>query len=183
VCKDKDGSFQPIPDYDPAEGYKGNGFSTNFGDCDAKDAERYSDAKKEKLIPDTYKNLPLIRIRDMVDSVNQVKASPLEQVLVSGVIGWPQDNKLDGVKYGIGKDDTSRPAEQQKLWDYLPICKVASQKSADGNIYKAYGGFRLKKFIDTFNKTNETNVFSVCNPDFSAAMSQIGKLLATRLGG
>ena len=36
----------------------------------------------------------------------------------------------------------------------MPICTVPSIKSADGNIYKAYGGLRLKKFLDAFQKTD-----------------------------
>jgi hypothetical protein len=43
--------------------------------------------------------------------------------------------------------------------------------SADGNIYKAYGGLRLKKFLDAFQKTNPQgtvqNTFSLCDADFT----------------
>jgi hypothetical protein len=172
-----------IPDYDPTEGYKGNGFTANFADCDAKDVERTRDSYSSYKDPDpTYKELPLIRIRDMIDSVNQVKDRPSEQILVSGVIGWPQDGDLAGVKYEINRDSTSKSDEQQKLWDYMPICKLPDQQSADGNIYKAYGGFRLKKFLDAFVHTKETNVFSICNKDnFPDAMTQIGKVIVRRL--
>lgn len=168
VCNGKD-----IPNYDPAQGYSGKEFSAKFADCDAKD---------DTGSPRDYKKLPLIRIRDMIDSVNQVKAMPDQQILAAGIIGWPQGS-LDGVAYRIEKDTTSMPVEQQKLWDYMPVCKVPGVKSSDGNIYKAYGGLRLKKFLDAFKKPSETNVFSVCNPDFSEAMTQIGKLVAQRLGG
>jgi hypothetical protein len=164
---------QDIPNYDPATGYAGpEPFVARFADCDAKD-----DTGPVR----DYHKLPLFRVRDMIDSVSQIKERPSDQILAAGVIGWPQEGSLDTTQYRIDKDTTSIPVEQQKLWDYMPICKVPSQKSSDGNIYKAYGGFRLKKFIDAFKNENEANVFSICNPDFSEAMTQIGNAIAERL--
>jgi hypothetical protein len=160
VCNGK-----AIPNYDPNQGYTGtNPFVANFADCDAKD-----DADHHKL--------PLIRVRDMIDGVKQVKERPDEQILVSGIIGWPVNVDLSGVQYRIDKDPTSLPVEQQKLWDYMPICSIPSEESADGNIYKAYGGFRLKNFIEGFGG----RTFSVCARDFTPAMSQIGNALAQKL--
>jgi hypothetical protein len=174
VCNGK-----AIPDYDPADGYKGSGFAANFADCEAKDVERARNLYNSKDDP-SYKELPLIRIRDMIDSVNGVKDRPMEQILATGIIGWPQD--LNGVKYEIGKDSTSKPDEEQKLWDYMPICKLPDQQSVDGNIYKAYGGFRLKRFLNGFQQPNETNAFSICHPDnFPDAMASIGTALGKRL--
>jgi hypothetical protein len=168
ACNGKD-----IPNYDPNTGYMGaEPFVAKFSDCDAKDD---SGSKRD------YDKLPLIRVRDMVDSVQQVKQRPSEQILAAGIIGWPQDGNLDGVEYRIDKDGTSQPVDQQKLWDYLPICKIPDQKSADGNIYKAYGGLRLKKFIDGLKKPDETNVFSLCNPDFSDALGRIATALGKRI--
>jgi hypothetical protein len=164
---------QDIPNYDPNNGgYSGKDpFVAKFADCEAKD-----DGTGAR----DYKKLPLIRIRDMVDSVNQVKQRPSEQILVSGIIGWPNDGKLDGVEYRIDKDTTSQPPDQQKLWDYMPICKLPDQKSGDGNIYKAYGGFRLKKFIDGFGTNGQ--VFSLCNTtNFPNAMTQIGNAIASKI--
>jgi hypothetical protein len=54
----------------------------------------------------------------------------------------------------------------------MPICSDPAQKSNDGNIYKAYGGLRLKRFIDAFGDRGQT--FSICNSDFTNAMKQIG---------
>jgi hypothetical protein len=159
-----------IPDYDPQSGYMGQGFSANFANCDAKDS---SDRHE----------LPLIRVRDMIDSVNQVKPQPEEQIMGFGIIGWPQGGTLDGVEYRIGKDSTSMPVEQQKLWDYMPVCVVRDQKSADGNLYKGYGSFRIKKFLDAFRRPTETNVLSICDlSNFTDGLRQLGRLLAGRLG-
>jgi hypothetical protein len=78
-------------------------------------------------------------------------------------------------KYRIDKDPTSLPAKEATLWDYMPICQDTAQKSADGNIYKAYGGLRLKKFVDAFGTKGQ--VFSICNKDFTNAMVQIGNAI------
>ncbi len=160
VCNGK-----AIPNYGPEMGYTGtNPFVANFADCDAKDAA-------------DRRSLPLIRIRDLIDGVKAVKEHPDEQILVSGIIGWPTKGDLTGVQYRIDKDPTAQPAEQQKLWDYMPICTIPSEKAADGNIYKAYAGLRLKKFIDGFGG----QTFSLCDQDFTPAMSQIGNALARKL--
>jgi hypothetical protein len=163
---------QAIPNYDPAMGYTGaKPFVANFADCEAKD-----DSGTNR----NYKSLPLIRIQDLIDSVKQVKVRPDEQILVAGIIGWPEEGSLSGHEYRIDKDLTSMPPEQQKLWDYMPICTLPDQKSAEGNIYKAYGGFRLKKFIDGFG--NNGQVYSICNPAaFPNAMQQIGSALVRKI--
>jgi hypothetical protein len=168
---------QPIPDYvDPTRGYTGSGFTANFADC----------APKDQSFPGDNGLLPLIAVQDMIDSVNLVKPRPKEQILVSGIIGWlPDRNDTDlpsdlivSDKYEIDKDATSING-QQNLWDYMPICEIPSQKSADGNIYKAYGGLRLKQFLDAFRRTDEEGspsqtTFSICELDFTQAMQQTG---------
>ena len=154
---------QPIPDYDPATGYTGQGFTANFADCAAKD-------QLDPSQPDPA-YLPLIRVQDVIDSVNNVKVRPQDQILVSGVIGWPANDDLTGVQYQIGRDVTA-PSPQDTLWDYLPICQVPSSASSDGSTYKAYGGLRLKQFIDGFGANGAR--FSICSTDFTAAMTMFG---------
>ena len=168
---------QPILDYvDPTRGYTGSGFTANFADC----------APKDQSLPGDNGLLPLIAVQDMIDSVNLVKPRPKEQILVSGIIGWlPNPNDTDlpsdlivSDKYEIGEDATSINGQQNML-DYMPICEIPSQKSADGNIYKAYGGLRLKQFLDAFRRTYDDGspsqtTFSICKLDFTMAMTQIG---------
>jgi hypothetical protein len=176
---------QPIPDYvDPTRGYTGSGFTANFADC----------APKDQNLPSDNGLLPLIAVQDMIDSVNVVKSRPKEQILVSGIIGWLPDSNDLGLpsdlvvsnQYQIGKDATSING-QQNLWDYMPICEIPSQKSADGNIYKAYGGLRLKQFLDAFRRTDPVigvpivNTFSICKLDFTDAMTQIGDTMTIPL--
>jgi hypothetical protein len=163
---------QPIPDYDPAVGYTSSGFTHDFSDCTAK-------AQLDPNNPD-YGYMPLIDVQEMIDSVNQVKG-PLasQRIVVSGVIGWPPDPTIDtnlpatlqtSNQYQIGKDATS--LSQPNLWDYMPVCWDPNQRSADGNIYKAYGGLRLRKFIISFGAWGELS--SICNSDFTIAMTQVG---------
>ncbi len=170
VCNGK-----AIPNYDPAMGYTSTlPFSANFADCEAKDDNSSSDPLNRDV-----KSLPLIRIRDVIDSVKQVKRWPEDEILVAGIIGWPENGNTSSVPYSIGKDTTSMPAEQQKLWDCIPICTQPDIRSADGNIYKAYGGLRLKKFIDGFGRNGQ--VYSICSPaSFANALHQIGNTLAQR---
>jgi hypothetical protein len=164
---------QPIPDYDPAVGYTGSGFTHDFSDCSA----------KQQLDPNNpdYSYMPLIDVRDIIDSVNGVKGTLASgRIVVSGIIGWPPDPNVDvnlpatvqtSNQYQIGKDATSLPVSQQNLWDYMPICWDASQTSNDGNIYKAYGGLRLKKFIDAFGVFGQ--MFSICKSDLTNAILQV----------
>ena len=199
---------QPIPGYtDPSMGYQppnplpapNVGFSTAFSNCAAKDQPNPSS-------PDHH-YLPLIRVQDMIDSVNSIYAWAVDsngnyvydasgnhvsvqktpdKIFVSGIIGWPPDAALSGVttsnQYQIGIDTTSLPAPMNTYWDYMPICTVPSVRSADGNIYKAYGGLRLKKFLDAFqnndwNGSAIQNTFSLCNQDFTGPMAAIANVV------
>jgi hypothetical protein len=172
---------QPIPDYDPMIGYTGTGFTHLFSDCSAK-------SMPDPNHPD-YAYMPLIDVGDFIRNVKDIKADKWAQkILVSGIIGWPPDLNVDTNlpstvqitdQYRISKDPTSLPPGQERLWDYMPICWDPAQKSADGNIYKAYGGLRLKQFIDAFGDNGK--VFSICNSDFTNAMHQIGDAIVQKL--
>jgi hypothetical protein len=224
---------QPIPGYEnPSIGYQppnplpatNLGFTHAFSDCAPKD-------QADPQNPDHH-YLPLIRVQDMIDSVNGMtawqvdangnyvykpnpkakdpndpnnpplhvsvqKGSPdgdprkASKILVSGIIGWPPDTALSGVtttdQYQIGIDPTSRPKPQDTYWDYMPICQIPSittlPAGPDANIYKVYGGLRLKKFLDAFQKTDQAgnliqNTFSLCNQDFTTAMTAIANAIA-----
>jgi hypothetical protein len=134
--------------------------------------------------------MPLIDVQEMISSVKAVKGDAWAQkIFVSGIIGWPPDPNDTSLpstvktydQYRIDKDPTSLPPGQQKIWDYMPICQDPNQQAADGNIYKAYGGLRLKKFIDAHGDNGK--VFSICNPDFSDAMTQTGNALVHAMAG
>ena len=183
---------QAIPGYDPANGFTPQnpaptpnvgpgtppgplGYMHPFSDCTDKE-------QIDRAHPDsTY--LPLIDVRDIIDSVNGVKRRPLDQILVSGIFGWPPDTALPNVQttdqYRIGVDTSSLPSPQNTFWDYMPICWNSTVKASDGNIYKAYGGLRHNKFVTSFG--NNGARFSICNQDFTGAMTQIGQAIAQAL--
>jgi hypothetical protein len=112
-----------------------------------------------------------------------------DKILVSGIIGWPPDpntissNVQTSDQYQIGIDTTALPVPQNTYWDYMPICSVPSITARDGNIYKAYGGLRLKRFLDALQRTDAQgrsvqNTFSICNSDFTPAMTAIANAIA-----
>ena len=169
---------QPIPDYDPAAGYMGTGLTHDLSDCTAK-AQRN---------PPDYVYMPLIDVQDIIDGAKSVKGDMWSQrILVSGIIGWPPDandpslspNVQSNTQWRIGKDATSFPQSQQNLWDYMPICVDPTQTASDGNIYKAFGGLRLKQFIDAFGSHGQT--FSICDSDFTKALTQISQSIAAAM--
>jgi hypothetical protein len=169
---------QPIPDYDPSAGYMGTGFTHDLFDCTA----------KSQRIPADYVYMPLIDVQQMIDSVSWVKGFMAPQrILVSGIIGWPPDpndaslspSVQINTQWRIGKDATSFPQSQKNMWDYMPICLDPTQTALDGNIYKAYGGLRLKKFIDAYGANGQT--FSICNSDFTNALTKIGQSIAAAM--
>jgi hypothetical protein len=166
-----------IPNYDVTNGFPTTGFtgfSTPLSNC----------APRDQRTPADPAYMPLIPVQAIIDSVNSVHVNTSgvdvykrpEQILVSGIIGWPANNDPSTVNFTIGVDTTSLPPPQNTYWDYMPICTIPSQKSADGNIYRAYGGLRLKKFIDAY-KRDDPNTFSICNSDFTSAMTQIGNAI------
>jgi hypothetical protein len=181
---------QPIPGYDPVNGFTPQnpaptpnvgpgsgalGFMHPFSDCTDKE-------QIDRNNPDPA-YLPLIDVRDIIDSVNGVKGNPQAQILVSGIYGWPPDTALPNVQttdqYRIGVDTSSQPPSQSTLWDYMPICWNITVQASDGNIYKAYGGLRHNKFVSAFGANGHT--FSICNQDFTGAMTQIGNGIAQAL--
>ena len=184
---------QPIPNYDPAVGYTGAApFTHSFADCTAKE-KRLLNPSGNPNDPSNvdYTYLPLIDVQDVINDINNFTkgAQAKQRILVSGIIGWPPDANDTNLpadlqtnpNYRIDKDATSLPASQGNLWDYMPICSIPSQTSADGNIYKAYGGLRLKKFVDAFGDKGQ--VFSICNSDFTNAMTQTGSDLVQAMTG
>jgi hypothetical protein len=161
---------QAIPNYDSTKGYDGSKgpLSLNFADC----------AAKETKDPPDYHWLPLIPVQTFIDEVIAAKQGNRDSIFVSGIIGWPQNGDLTGVKYRIDTDPTYIPTSMTTLWDYIPICSIPTLKSADGNVYKAYGGLRLKKFIDGFDANGKT--YSICNNDFTDAMTQIAQAIVQK---
>jgi hypothetical protein len=104
----------------------------------------------------------LIKVQDIVESIRLVKPRPDQQILVSGIFGWP-DNTL-GAQY--------RYIKVRDGIDYGPICN-----SNNGN---ATAALRMKKFVDAFGENG--SYFGICQDDFRPAMQKIGEKLRAKLG-
>jgi hypothetical protein len=137
---------------------------------------------------------PLKSISHMAQEIKDLKGDQAsEKVLVAGIFGWPRngpDGKPDfaDAQYKIdlvpnpNPQDTAHP----KVYDYWPVCYDPSHiPPADGSFnqdawgWSAQGGLRISAFIDEFG-TNGLK-YSICEPDFSAAMKGIGDAIAKRL--
>jgi hypothetical protein len=108
-------------------------------------------------------NTRLIKVQDFVDSIKALKKRPEQQILVSGIFGWPLNTTGALYRYAVG---------DQGL-DFSPICE------SPGN-GRANAGLRLKAFVESFGTSG--SFFSICEDDFRPAMKQIGEKLAAKLG-
>jgi hypothetical protein len=166
---------QPIPNYDPTTGTGSGGFATAYSNCAPKDSD----------LTGINGLLPLIKVSDIVASVNAVKSDPQSQILVASIIGWPPDSALAGVtvntQYQLGMDPTwtGMFAVDATRYDYVPICEIPTIQSSTGNIYKAYYGYRHKEFVDAYGANGQ--VYSIWNSDFTGPMTQIGNAIAQAL--
>jgi hypothetical protein len=106
----------------------------------------------------------LIRVTEIVDSIRALKARPADQILVSGIFGWPL-NATNPQPY--------RYIREREGLDVAPICESAGNGVA-------YPGLRMKQFVDSFGDSG--TFFSICEDDFAPALKKIGEKLAARLG-
>jgi hypothetical protein len=103
----------------------------------------------------------LLKVAEIVDSIRALKKHPDQQILVSGIFGWPTNPT--GARY--------RYVQSGQGIDVAPICQSANGEAAVG--------LRLKQFVESFGATS--SFFSICQDDFSPALKQIGNRLAARL--
>jgi hypothetical protein len=128
--------------------------------CDAKSPPvGVFDAPLENCTPNP--NGRLIKVNDIVDSIRALKMRPDQQILVSGIFGWP--NNPTGARY--------RYLQTNQGIDVAPICTSANGEAAVG--------LRLKQFVESFGTGG--SYFSICDGDFSPALKQIGDKLAEKL--
>jgi hypothetical protein len=103
----------------------------------------------------------LIPVSTFIDEMKQLRT---QSVSVSVIGGWPAD--VSSADYAIGYDSSSSYPD---LLTSLPICQ-----SANG---KAVVELRMKQFVDAFGAAGQ--IVSICQDDFSKAMTQIGDLINT----
>jgi hypothetical protein len=132
---------------------------------------------------------PLRDVHTLATSIKGLKADPDNQILVAGIFGWPlTDADAANAQYRIGpipnpnSADTAHPT----VFDSWPICYDPNHMPANPNVYDpvaagwgATAGLRESAFIDEFGPNGLK--FSICQPDFSAAMKLIGDTIAKKL--
>ena len=133
---------------------------------------------------------PLMSIEALANAVKALKgggAQADEKILVAGIFGWPREGDNDR-PYKIAKipnptTGAGAPAEVFEYWpicydpDHMPSSSGYDKEAAD---YGAYGGLRIKAFLDQFVEKSR-KAFSICEKDFGPAMTEIGKALAAKL--
>ncbi len=135
---------------------------------------------------------PLRDLTQMADEIKRLKSTP-DQILVAGIFGWPVGGdftKAEPVKFAPRPNpnaaaDTAHPT----LLDYWSFCYDPNHRPTNldpktGNDVDAWGwgagpGLRESAFIDEFG-TNGLK-FSICEADYTDALTQIGTTLAARL--
>jgi hypothetical protein len=135
---------------------------------------------------------PLKNIKHLAAELKSLKAHPGEQVLVSGIFGWPPDEAaMASAVYKIAPVPNPNTADtiQPQIFDAWPVCYdpnhppsnpdplTGFDREAAG--FGATGGLRMSAFVDEFGANGGR--FSICQPDFSAAMAQIGATLAKKM--
>jgi len=126
---------------------------------------------------------PLKDIKQLADHVKGVKSSP-DQILVAGIFGWPlYDSDLGTAVYKI--DSVPNPAADPNhptVFDSWPICYDPNHKPTTSAFdtaaagWGATAGLRNSAFVDEFAENGLK--FSICQPDLSDSMSQIGNSFA-----
>jgi hypothetical protein len=126
----------------------------------------------------------------MADNIKALKDYPDEQIVVAGIFGWPLDDQdMATATYKIAPVPTA-DAAHPTMFDLWPVCYDPNHKPApattDANGFDATAagpaaapGLRLAAYVDEFGENGLK--FSICQPDFSNSMSQIGAKLAKQL--
>jgi len=150
-----------FPTYDPSIGYTGTTpFSDTFTDCSAKE-KRLLNPNGSPDDPNNvdYVYLPLIDVQDVINDINNFTREPRpsrESSCLASSAG-PRTRTTRTSRPTFKPTPTTgltrmppRFRHRRRICGLHAHCTIPSQKSTDGNIYKAYGGLRLKKFIDAF---------------------------------
>jgi hypothetical protein len=179
----------------PAPGYPTiASFTSPFSGCQARtdDCPNPTDGLDATDTSGPTTCSPLKSVRRMADEIKALKSRPAEQIFVAGIFGWPlTEADLMTAIYKIAPIPNPNTADTAHPWVYdsWPICydpdHPASNPDPDTGLdteaaaWGATGGLRLSAFIDEFGDNGVK--FSICQPDFSAAMSKIGSSLSKKL--
>ena len=134
---------------------------------------------------------PLKSVHNMAAEIKALKGDQA-QILVAGIFGWPRkgaDGKPDlaNAQYRIDfvPNPNSADIAHPFIYDYWPVCydpnhlPKSSGFDSDAWGWGAPGGLRLSAFVDEFGSNGLK--YSICEPDFTDAMTGIGAALATKM--
>jgi hypothetical protein len=164
-------------------------FATSFSNCAAR-TDACPNQTDGTGMTDTSQPTscsPLKDYKRLAAEIKSLKTDP-SQILVAGIFGWPREgSEMASALYRIdlvpnpNSADTAHP----QIYDYWPTCyepnhlPQSSGFNADAWGWSAQGGLRLAAFVDEFGESGQK--FSICESDFSNAMSNIGTAMARRL--
>jgi len=126
----------------------------------------------------------------MANAIKSLKSDPNNQILVAGIYGVPLPGdtttpyKIDEL-FNQNTADTAHPT----VFDYWPICYDPAHPLAGNDpttqagyqasiAFGATGGLRMDAFINEFPNGLK---FSICQPTFADAMTQIGVAIEKNL--
>jgi hypothetical protein len=132
---------------------------------------------------------PLKDYRHLANEIKSLKSDPNDQILVAGIFGWPlSGTDLANAQYKIDRvpNPNSMDTAHPTIFDSWPVCYDPNHVPANSNAYDpvaagwgATAGLREAAFVDEFGPNGLK--FSICENDFSAAMSGIGSAFAKKL--
>jgi hypothetical protein len=136
---------------------------------------------------------PLADYKDLATQIKSLKSDPATQLLVAGIFGWPLDGDTTKATYKIAPVPNPNSADMAHptIFDTWPICYDPNHAPAAATADKTTGfdpvaagwgatpGLRMSAFIDEFG--NNGLKYSICQPDFQAAMNGIGTAISKHL--
>ena len=137
---------------------------------------------------------PLKDVVQLASELKGLKNSDPDRLLVAGIFGWPlasSDPSTAQYKVGLVPNPNSADTAHPTIWDTWPVCydpghqpAVATTDSTTGFDQTAAGwgatpGLRMSRFIDEFGANGLK--YSICESDFTAAMTGIGNAIAKKL--
>jgi hypothetical protein len=134
---------------------------------------------------------PLADVHLLAERIKALKSSE-DKVTVAAIFGWPlTDADLSTATYKVAPIPNPHPAHDQPstIHDLWPICYDPDHPPSSPDpetgydpVAAAYGakpGLRLSAFVDEFREQGLK--FSVCQPDWSDAMTMVGETLRKSL--
>jgi hypothetical protein len=182
---------------DSPPGYPANAFfETAFTDCQARTDTCPNTTDGYATGTDTSQPTtcsPLKNVQHLAGELKALKSDP-SQIFVAGIFGWPIDDAaMASARYKIAPvpNPNTNDAQHPTVYDYWPVCydpthmpSAATTDAATGFDATAAGigatgGLREAAFIDEFGSNGMK--LSICQPDFTSAMSSIGTAMAGKL--